>query len=76
MSVEPILKENKDRFVLFPIKHDKVWEMYKQHEGEFLDSRRNRPQSRPHRLGELIKRRKTLYQTRLGIFCSKRWDSK
>ncbi len=35
MSVEPILKENKDRFVLFPIKHDKVWEMYKNHEASF-----------------------------------------
>ncbi len=35
MSIEPILQENKDRFVLFPIKHDKVWEMYKQHEASF-----------------------------------------
>lgn len=35
MSVEPMLQENKDRFVLFPIKYDKVWEMYKQHEASF-----------------------------------------
>ncbi len=28
--VEPILKENPHRFVLFPIKHDKIWKMYKQ----------------------------------------------
>lgn len=34
-AVEPILKENKDRFVLFPIKHDEVWKMYKQHEASF-----------------------------------------
>lgn len=27
---EPILKENPNRFVLFPIQHDKVWKMYKQ----------------------------------------------
>lgn len=27
---EPLLKENKSRFVLFPIKYQKVWEMYKQ----------------------------------------------
>ncbi len=27
--VEPILKENKDRFVLFPIQHDDIWEFYK-----------------------------------------------
>ncbi|MGB1241991.1 MAG: ribonucleotide-diphosphate reductase subunit beta, partial [Chitinophagales bacterium] len=35
MSVEPILQENKDRFVLFPIKHDKVWKMYKDHVASF-----------------------------------------
>lgn len=27
---EPILLENRDRFVLFPIQHDKIWRMYKQ----------------------------------------------
>ena len=32
---EPILKENKDRFVLFPIKHDEVWKMYKKAEASF-----------------------------------------
>lgn len=35
MSIEPILQENKDRFVLFPIKHDKVWKMYKDHVASF-----------------------------------------
>jgi ribonucleoside-diphosphate reductase beta chain len=35
LSNEPILKENKDRFVLFPIKHPKIWEMYKQAEASF-----------------------------------------
>lgn len=33
--IEPILKENKDRFVLFPINHAKIWEMYKQAEASF-----------------------------------------
>lgn len=28
-SDEPLLKENPNRFVLFPIKHADVWEMYK-----------------------------------------------
>jgi len=28
-DVEPLLKENPNRFVLFPIKYHKVWEMYK-----------------------------------------------
>ena len=30
--VEPILKENKDRFVIFPIKHQDIWEWYKKQE--------------------------------------------
>jgi len=32
---EPILKENKDRFVLFPIQHQDIWEMYKKAEASF-----------------------------------------
>ena len=32
---EPLLKENKDRFVLFPIEHDRIWEMYKQEVASF-----------------------------------------
>ena len=32
---EPILVENKDRFVLFPIKHKNIWEMYKKAEASF-----------------------------------------
>lgn len=32
---EPILKENKDRFVLFPIVHNDIWEFYKKAEASF-----------------------------------------
>lgn len=32
---EPLLKENKQRFVLFPIQHREIWEMYKKHEASF-----------------------------------------
>ena len=32
---EPILKENKDRFVIFPIKHDDIWAYYKKAEASF-----------------------------------------
>ena len=32
---EPLLEENKDRFVLFPIKHDDIWSMYKKAEASF-----------------------------------------
>ena len=34
-SVEPILQENKDRFVIFPIKHHDIWEWYKKMEASF-----------------------------------------
>ncbi|MBS1559354.1 MAG: ribonucleotide-diphosphate reductase subunit beta [Bacteroidetes bacterium] len=32
---EPILAENKDRFVLFPIRHHDIWKFYKQAEASF-----------------------------------------
>lgn len=32
---EKILKENKDRFVLFPIRHSEIWELYKKAEASF-----------------------------------------
>lgn len=34
-ELEPILQENKDRFVLFPIKHDDIWQFYKKAEASF-----------------------------------------
>jgi len=30
-----LLKENENRWVMFPIQHPKIWEMYKQHEASF-----------------------------------------
>ncbi|HWY37131.1 MAG TPA: ribonucleoside-diphosphate reductase small subunit [Bacteroidia bacterium] len=35
MANEPLLTENKDRFVLFPIRHNDIWKMYKQAEASF-----------------------------------------
>ncbi len=32
---EPILKENPNRFVLFPIQHDDIWKFYKDQEASF-----------------------------------------
>lgn len=32
---EPLLKENKNRFVLFPIEHSDIWEFYKRAEASF-----------------------------------------
>ena len=35
VSVEPILSENKNRFVIFPIQHHAIWEWYKKQEACF-----------------------------------------
>lgn len=35
MSIEPLLQENLNRFVLFPIKHDDIWQYYKKCEASF-----------------------------------------
>ena len=35
MQAEPILQENKNRFVIFPIKHHDIWEWYKKMEASF-----------------------------------------
>lgn len=32
---EPLLKENPDRFCMFPIKYQSIWEMYKKAEASF-----------------------------------------
>jgi ribonucleoside-diphosphate reductase beta chain len=34
-TIEPILTESKNRFVLFPIKYDEIWSMYKKAEASF-----------------------------------------
>ena len=35
LKAEPLLVENKNRFVLFPIKYQDVWDMYKKAEASF-----------------------------------------
>lgn len=34
-SVEPLLRDNPQRFVLFPLKYQQIWEMYKKHMASF-----------------------------------------
>ena len=34
-QIEPILQVNNQRFVLFPIQHNDVWQMYKKAEASF-----------------------------------------
>jgi len=33
--IEPLLKPNPDRFVMFPLQHEDIWEMYKKHMASF-----------------------------------------
>jgi ribonucleoside-diphosphate reductase beta chain len=35
LAIEPLLEENPNRFVLFPIKHQDIWQMYKKDEASF-----------------------------------------
>jgi len=35
LQAEPILQEDKNRFVIFPIKHNDIWEFYKKAEASF-----------------------------------------
>ena len=39
---EPILIDNPNRFVLFPIKHHDLWDLYNQQKICYVDSRRIR----------------------------------
>lgn len=34
-AIEPILADNKDRFVIFPIQHDDIWSFYKKAQASF-----------------------------------------
>ena len=38
MEVEPLLREEENRYVIFPIKHDDFWKMYKRAEANFWTS--------------------------------------
>merc|ERR1712217_521156 len=34
-KTDPLLRENTSRWVMFPIQHPQIWEMYKKHEASF-----------------------------------------
>merc|ERR1719246_211483 len=34
-KTDPLLQENPRRWVMFPIQHPQIWEMYKKHEASF-----------------------------------------
>jgi hypothetical protein len=46
LATEKILQESDNRFVLFPIKHDQIWAMYKTALAQLLGNGRSRLKSR------------------------------
>ena len=42
-ATEPILEENKNRFVIFPIQHHDIWEWYKKMEASFWTAEETSP---------------------------------
>src|SRR5690606_10299296 len=38
---EPLMQDNKDRFVIFPVKHHDIWDFYKKIEAMFRNSEKN-----------------------------------
>src|SRR5690606_41723392 len=38
---EPLMQDNKDRFVIFPVKHHDIWDFYKKIEAMFRNSENN-----------------------------------
>jgi ribonucleotide reductase beta subunit family protein with ferritin-like domain len=75
---EPILVENKDRFVLFPIKYKDIWEFYKKAEASFWTAEEIDLASDTadwnNKLNDNEKHfiREALYQARARVFCRKR----
>ena len=49
---EPLLEENDQRFVLFPIRYPKVWDMYKQAKASFWTAEEIDALLKEHGLGK------------------------
>jgi len=48
--IEPILQENPNRFVIFPIQHNDIWQHYKQQQACIWTAEEIRFRGRPCRL--------------------------
>ena len=73
--IEPILQENKDRFVLFPINHPEIWEMYKKAEASFWTAEEIDLTTDLHDWeNSLNDDEKHFIKHVLSVFCCKRWD--
>ena len=81
---EVLLTENKQRFVLFPIKYPKIWEMVRlgflytfpvqEASSQFLGSRRDWSCPRPQGLAETKFKRAAFYQECFGLLCCLGWN--
>jgi len=68
---EPILRENKDRFVLFPIKHKEIWQMYKQAEASFWTAEEiDLSQDTPHWENKLTDNERYFVKNVLAFFAA------
>ena len=67
--LEPMLQTNLDRFVLFPIEHSDIWEMYKQEqanapkEGEAADATKEEKAEEGSVEGEVVEEEKAEEKT-------------
>ncbi|AJF97949.1 ribonucleotide-diphosphate reductase small chain [Pandoravirus inopinatum] len=68
VSCEPLLRDNPNRFVLFPIRYQRIWEMYQKGRGLLLDRRGGRPRRRHGPLGVAERRRAPFHQARPRLF--------
>ena len=72
--LEPILQENKDRFVLFPITHPKIWELYKKAEASFWTAEEiDLSCDLPHWNNKLNSDEQHFIKPVLAFFCCQRW---
>ena len=69
MITEPLLQDNKDRFVIFPIQHNDIWQFYKNAEASFWTAEEV-DLSRSPRLAKQTQRQRTIFHlASVGFFC-------
>ena len=68
--IEPILRENPKRFVLFPIQHNDIWQMYKKAEASFWTAEELDLAQDRKGLGEIVRQRTVLFEVCTVLFRS------
>ena len=67
--VEPLLKDDIDRFVLFPLKNKPLWDMYKKHESTFWTAEELDLEQDRRDFDQKLRQRTLLHQARARILC-------